>query len=1061
MTDLAEIVISVDTRQLKAANDELGALGRKGKETEEKISQSNEKTGNSFTALKGKIGLVTGALAALGAGALMTSVIRTTAEFTASLANLSAITGATGEDLEYLSEQAKDIGATTTLSASEAVTAFKLIASAKPDLLESGEALNAVTRAAVTLSEAAGIELTEAANTLGTSLNQFGAGAEEAARFINVLAAGAKFGASEIAQTSEALKNVGAAANSAGLSFEEANVGIQLLAAGGIKGAEAGTGLRNVLLKLEESTDQRLRPSVVGLATSLENLAAKNMDVTQASEMFGREAAIAALTLIEQADNAADLEIALTGTATAYEQAGTNVNNLAGDQAALNSVMEAFRIELGTRLEPVMRAAVQSLSSVIGFLTDNMDLLIVAITGIGAAMLVSFGPAIIAGITAVATAIWGANTASMAFMASPAAIAAAVAMAAVLMVRNWDDVKHAALSAALLIEIGWNNLKLFFQQKFADAIDSINGMFTDLSNNAVATWAAIKAATLDPLSAIETYNRVFDETIASLNEGKKANNGFSDAVDDTRRNIVRLETELVDLIRDHNDQTDAADAGAEALSHFENITDETIPTVKELGRTMGRTAEETDKLTKATSEVMANLLHERDQIGLTGLELEIYNNLKKAGVDASSELGQEIVKLTTQVYNEQVAYDATTDAAKKAAEEKEKAYQRMSSNVKGFFVDLLNNGRDAFDNLAKSFKDFIFNMVAEWATQKLMSLWSNFAQNGASAFSSLGSMWNSLLSSFSSGLSGLWNGIKSLFGGVSNFVSSAGSAITNIASGAASAITGAVSAVASGVGSAISTAVSTAGAAVSGVAGAVTSGLTAVGSTIAGVASGAVSAVTGAVSSITGAATGAVSAVTGAVTGTASSVTGAVTGGASVGGALSFLGPAALFAGIAFSMFGGDKIDYPTFAELPVDQQLDLLALNYERELQSSMGSADTEGALAFDPIQQADFANALVDAYGSDAKQTLIDLGLADMVDGSFREGLPYVPHDGFVAELHAGERVLTAEQTMAADRMSMDMGELKQTMEEIMVAVARNTQRLYRINDRWDKDGLPPTRS
>jgi len=170
-----------------------------------------------------------------------------------------------------------------------------------------------------------------------------------------------------------------------------------------------------------------------------------------------------------------------------------------------------------------------------------------------------------------------------------------------------------------------------------------------------------------------------------------------------------------------------------------------------------------------------------------------------------------------------------------------------------------------------------------------------------------------------------------------------------------------------------------------------------------------------------------------------------------------------LFAYLAFKwdIFGLNKIDYPTFAELPVDQQLDLLALNYRRAFDQSLLAEETEGQLAYEPLLQADFANALKEAYGSDAKQTLVDLGLAEMVDGSFREGLPYVPHDGFVAQLHAGERVLTAEQTMSADRMSMDMGELKQTMEEIMVAVARNTQRLYRINDRWDKDGLPPTRS
>lgn len=81
--------------------------------------------------------------------------------------------------------------------------------------------------------------------------------------------------------------------------------------------------------------------------------------------------------------------------------------------------------------------------------------------------------------------------------------------------------------------------------------------------------------------------------------------------------------------------------------------------------------------------------------------------------------------------------------------------------------------------------------------------------------------------------------------------------------------------------------------------------------------------------------------------------------------------------------------------------------------------------------------------------------------IDGSHRGGLDMVPHDGYVAELHAGERVQTANQARSADDMADEMSGLRQSIEEVMVAVARSTSKLYRLNDRWDKNGLPPVRA
>jgi hypothetical protein len=107
---------------------------------------------------------------------------------------------------------------------------------------------------------------------------------------------------------------------------------------------------------------------------------------------------------------------------------------------------------------------------------------------------------------------------------------------------------------------------------------------------------------------------------------------------------------------------------------------------------------------------------------------------------------------------------------------------------------------------------------------------------------------------------------------------------------------------------------------------------------------------------------------------------------------------------------------------------------------------------------------SALDDAVGSgDAAGILQRSGevLKGAIDGSHRDGLDMVPYDGYVAELHAGERVQTAEQARASDNIADEMSGLRQSIEDVMIAVARNTSKLYRLNDRWDKNGLPPVRA
>ncbi|HUW21514.1 MAG TPA: phage tail tape measure protein, partial [Candidatus Bathyarchaeia archaeon] len=121
-------------------------------------------------------------------GKVLVNSVRRMAEFEEVGSNLSAITGLMGEDLDFLKRKAIEMGGSTTKSSVDTLKAFKLIASAKPELLNNASALAATTKEAIALSEASGLELPAAAEALTTSLNQFSLSADQSSRVINVLA---------------------------------------------------------------------------------------------------------------------------------------------------------------------------------------------------------------------------------------------------------------------------------------------------------------------------------------------------------------------------------------------------------------------------------------------------------------------------------------------------------------------------------------------------------------------------------------------------------------------------------------------------------------------------------------------------------------------------------------------------------------------------------------------------------------------------------------------------------------------------------------------------------
>lgn len=289
-------------------------------------------------------------------------------EFEKSLSSLRSLTGVSADELNYFRTEAIRMGMDSTQSAKQMVDAFKLIGSQMPELLKNKEALTQTAEAAVTLAEAAELDVPTAAKALTGALNQMGESSAHAAEYINILAAASQMGSADIPYLNKAIENAGGAASSVGIKFNELVAAIEAIAPKITDAASNGTNLRNIFLTLESATDNNLRPSVVGLSKALENLAAKNLDAVQLTKMFGKESVTAAIALLKERDAFDDLREGIVGTNTAYDQARINNDNLAGSLGKLQSSWTSF-INTMAGSNGILKNAIDNLRDVVNWAT--------------------------------------------------------------------------------------------------------------------------------------------------------------------------------------------------------------------------------------------------------------------------------------------------------------------------------------------------------------------------------------------------------------------------------------------------------------------------------------------------------------------------------------------------------------------------------------------------------------------------------------------------------------------------------------------------------------------
>lgn len=310
-------------------------------------------------------------------------------------ADVKALTGLDNDSVNWLEQEAKRLSTTMDesgirirQSATEILDAYKLVGSAKPELLTDKEALAEVTKQTLILAAASGMTLKDAVDAVTLSMNQYGAEAQQAGRYTNVMAAGSKYGAAAVDSVTKAITKSGVAASSSGIPIEQLVGTIEILAEKGIKDEIAGTGLKKFFLTLQTGADET-NPKIVGLETALDNLQKKQFSAAQVKKMFGEEGYNVASVLINEAEKVKYYTQAVTGTTVAVEQAATKSATAAAKLDQAKNKMNEMGIALMEKLNPAITSSINGVVSwgrkfinLVDFITNNVGKIITLTTAI-------------------------------------------------------------------------------------------------------------------------------------------------------------------------------------------------------------------------------------------------------------------------------------------------------------------------------------------------------------------------------------------------------------------------------------------------------------------------------------------------------------------------------------------------------------------------------------------------------------------------------------------------------------------------------------------------------
>ena len=313
---------------------------------------------------------------------LGTAAVKTTSDFESAMSKVSAISGATGSDLDALNQKAQEMGAKTKFSATESAEAFTYMAMAgwkTEDMLQGIDGIMA-------LAAADGLDLATTSDIVTDALTAFGLSADDSGHFADVLAAAASNANTNVSLLGESFKYAAPVAGALGYSAEDTAIALGLMANAGIKGSQGGTALRSSLSRLIKPTDNAAAlmeqyglsmtnadGSMKSLGEVMEMLRTKMGGLSEAEQaqaaatLFGQEAMSGMLAVINASDSDYEkLTSAIYGADGAAQQmADTMLDNLSGQLTLLKSALEGLAIQFGEILMPYIKQFVQWLQNLV------------------------------------------------------------------------------------------------------------------------------------------------------------------------------------------------------------------------------------------------------------------------------------------------------------------------------------------------------------------------------------------------------------------------------------------------------------------------------------------------------------------------------------------------------------------------------------------------------------------------------------------------------------------------------------------------------------------------
>jgi len=328
---------------------------------------------------------VTLPLVAMGTAALMAGI-----KFEQQMSRVGAISGATGDELGKLTQQSKDLGASTAFSATEVAQAQELMASAGFKTTEIMSSMAGV----LDLAAVSGGDVALASEAAATAVNAFGLEASDTAHVADVFAKAAADTNAETADMAEALKYAAPPAANLGLSLEDTAAAIGIMSDAGIKGSMAGTTLRGALTRLAKPTSKasdlmadlgiemfdaqgKIKP-MSGIVSELQDGLAGMTNEQRASALatlFGQEAMNGMMVLMDAGPEKVDaLSESFENSAGSADKMATAMqDNLAGTIDEMMGALETAGIEITEALAPAIKDLAEGVTKLVGSFNELDD----------------------------------------------------------------------------------------------------------------------------------------------------------------------------------------------------------------------------------------------------------------------------------------------------------------------------------------------------------------------------------------------------------------------------------------------------------------------------------------------------------------------------------------------------------------------------------------------------------------------------------------------------------------------------------------------------------------